>query len=106
MGMRPIGAENIIVLLKNERALSVARGLSIPGSTREEVAAEAGRRRIDPRLIAAALTIEELHSLCAHRGLVPGPSCSREDIIELALGDGPAPCEVAYLPWWGDPHAS
>lgn len=104
--MRPIGVENIIVLLKKERALIVAKGLSIPGNTPEQIATEAGRRKTNPRLIAAALTTEELHSLCAHRGIVPGPSCSREDIIELALGDGPPPCEVAYLPWWGDPHAS
>ena len=106
MGMRPIGVEKIMVLLKKERALSVAKGLSLPGRTPEEVAAEAGRRKVDPRLIAAALTIEELQSLCAHRGIIPSPTCSREDIIELALGDGPPPCEVAYLPWWGDPHAS
>jgi hypothetical protein len=95
-----------LVLLRKERALSVAKGLSIPGGTPEEVGAEASRRRIDPRLIAAALTIEELHSLCAHRGVVPSPSCSRQDVIDLALGVGPPPCEVAYLPWWGDPHAS
>lgn len=95
-----------MVLLKKERALSVAKGLSIHGSTPAEVGAEASRRKIDPRVIAAALTIEELRSLCAHRGIVPGPSCSRDDIVELALGDGAPPCEVAFLPWWGDPHAS
>ena len=104
--MKPIGAGRMLALLHKERALAVAKSLSLQGSTAEQVAAEAHVRRIEPRLVAAALTVDELRMLCAHRGVVPGPGCSREQMIELAVGDGPPGCEVAYLPWWGNPHES
>jgi hypothetical protein len=103
--MKPITTSDILNLLPENRALIICKGLGIHEATVDRAAGQMDRLHVElPRLLDA-LTIEELRSVCTHRGVAPGPSCSREELIDIVLGRKPD-CEVAYLPWWSEPNGS
>jgi hypothetical protein len=103
--MKPITTFDIMSLLPENRALVLAKGLGIDQPTVQRAAQQMLRLNISLDRLLDALTLEELRSLCTHRGIAPGPNCAREELIDLALGRKPD-CEVAYLPWWSDPNGS
>jgi hypothetical protein len=103
--MKPISTSDILTLLPENRALVLAKGLGIHEPTVERAAAQMARLNVGAQSLLEALTAEELRSVCTHRGVAPGPNCSREELIHLAMGRKPD-CEVAYLPWWSEPNGA
>ena len=103
--MKPITTSDILHLLPENRALILAKGLGIHEPTVDRAAQQMTRLNVALDILLDALTIEELRSVCTHRGVAPGPKCSREVLIEIVLGRDPD-CEVAYLPWWSEPNGT